>query len=143
MGSDWAGMKMRIEKADADLTITASPANVTSVTPYVNETQNQFIGIPISIEALRFVDCPTDSVMVFDHWVPGANTFVTDPYAASTTVVVTAAGSADITAVYVDDRKCGDECHPIIPEDLNGDCLVNLIDLSRLVSVWLNDNTVK
>ena len=144
--NDWMGIALTIKEIDASggsLTIAVDPAHVNTVLPYVG-TETQPVGAPIAINAPQYSDCPNNGeVRVFDHWVEGANVSITDLNSASTTVVIVAAGTADITAVYTDGRACGDVCHPIISADLDPDCVVNLLDFTVLANQWLTDNSVQ
>ena len=42
-----------------------------------------------------------------------------------------------ITVVYNDVRECGDECHPIVLQDFDGNCDVGLDDFAEFASWWL------
>jgi len=68
---------------------------------------------------------------VFDHWEGD----VVDPNSAETTVWMEQ--DKTVTAVYMDARVCGDECHPIIPADLEPDCVINLKDFAIIARHWL------
>jgi uncharacterized delta-60 repeat protein len=110
------------------LTMQTEPAEVNTVTPILG--MHQFAqGTVTNVSAQRFVDCP--GVYVFSHWV-GA---VADANAASTTVVMD--NDQTIKAVFVDGRRCGDECHRYPAGDTNRDCKVNLLDIAVLANSWL------
>lgn len=140
-GEDWAGLQLTIDKLEpeADLTIVAGGI-VDTVTPFVG-TDAVPINVGIPINAPRYIDCPNDHVLEFVNWVADSNANITDVNAASTKVSIPAAGAAQITAVYADDRVCGDECHPIPDADLSNppDCIVNIEDLGIMSGVWLLD----
>ncbi len=83
----------------------------------------------VSIRAERFVDCPY--VYRFDHWEGD----VANPNSALTTIIMDS--DKTVTAIFMDDRVCGDECHPYLTGDLNWDCEINLVDMSILANNWL------
>ena len=148
-GNDWAGMTLtitEIDPADVPLTISVSPSHVTTVSPYVNDTQMQGVASSISIEAQAYIDCDNNGeVLVFDHWeVISGEVLIVNPAAAVTTARFTDIGGGEIQAVYVDGAQCGDICHQIIPQDLYGDdCVVDLQDFSVFAGYWLSDTTVQ
>lgn len=114
--------------ADYTLTIQTDPAFITTVSPFVG--QGQFSG-SVELEAQRYVACPY--VYRFDHWEGDG---IADPNASQTTVFVDA--PMTITAVFADDRKCGDECHDDqVPGDINHNCIVDLEDIAMLAANWL------
>jgi len=83
------------------------------------------------ISATRCVECP--GVLVFDRWEgPG----VADPGAANTTVLMSE--NRTITAVFVDGRECGDECHPSSDFDSDDNCKIDMTDLSAFALEWLD-----
>jgi hypothetical protein len=139
-GNDWAGLVLTIDKllADTNLTISTDTGGiVTTVTPFVG-TQLVVPTVPIAINAPRFVDCANHHVYAFTHWEAGVNTTIANPSSASTTVTVTTPNTpAQITAHYVNDGKCGDECHAIVTGDLNQDCIVDVTDFGMLAQHWL------
>jgi hypothetical protein len=48
-------------------------------------------------------------------------------------------GDRTVTAHYVaDERRCGDECHPIQQGDLNEDCYINWDDFAIYAAKWLD-----
>jgi hypothetical protein len=110
------------------LTMQTEPPEVDTVTPPVGD--NEYApGVAANISAQRFVDCPV--VYVFDHWIGD----VTDPYSANTTIIMDA--NETVTAVFVDGRQCGDECHPYPTFDFDKDCEVGFGDFAIFVLHWL------
>ncbi len=110
------------------LTMQTEPPEVNTVTPLPGDNlyaQN----VTANISAQRFVDCP--NVYVFDHWEGDVN----DPNSANTTIIMDA--NETVTAVFVDDRQCGDECHPYPDGDTNEDCEVNFRDFALFAVQWL------
>jgi hypothetical protein len=122
------GHGLALTREPVTLTITVEPNNVgiDTVTPDVG---THGCGGWISIKAERFVNCP--DVYTFDHWDGDAN----DPNSADTTVFMDL--DKTITAVFVDGRQCGDECHPYPSVDVNKDCKVDLLDIAMVASSWL------
>ena len=60
----------------------------------------------------------------FDHWIGD----VADPNSASTTIAMDS--DKTVTAVFIDARRCGDECHPTDNfGDYNNDCIIDIADL--------------
>ena len=87
-------------------------------------------GRDVGMRADRFVDCPY--VYRFDHWEGE----VSEPNSADT--VVTMDNNKTVTAVFVDDRQCGDECHSDREfGDLNHDCFIDFEDYSIFMQAWL------
>jgi hypothetical protein len=118
------------------LTIIVEPnepdgIGVDSIVPPISEPiyfwQNQLI----SIGTKSSLKCPY--VYRFDHWVGD----VTDPNSPSTYVLMDT--DKTITAVFLKDenRRCGDECHPILKGDLNRDCYINFEDFEIYIGQWL------
>ena len=110
------------------LTMQAEPAEVDTVTPPVGDHEYAE-GVKVNISAQRFVDCP--DVYVFSHWEGD----VSDPYSANTTVIMDT--NETVTAVFVDGRQCGDECHPYPEGDFDKDCEVTFADFAFFASHWL------
>jgi hypothetical protein len=110
------------------LTIDVDPNDVgiDTITPSVGA---QSYGGLVSIKAERFVNCP--DVYTFDHWEGDVN----DPNSADTTVFMDS--DKTITAVFVDARQCGDECHPYPSGDISRDCKVDFLDIAMVASSWL------
>ena len=112
------------------LTIQADPNVVDSITPSVG-MHDYYHGQVVDISAQPFLSCP--DVLRFDHWEGDT----ADPNAGNITVLMDADKS--LTAVYlVDERVCGDECHPIVLGDLNEDCYVNMADFVIYCEKWLS-----
>jgi len=104
------------------LTINVIPGNVGIDTI----SQTDIDGVyppcyPAVVNAEDFIDCP--DIWRFDHWEGD----VVDPNSSRTTVIMTE--NKTITAVFVlDQRRCGDECHPLVQGDIDGDCYVEFED---------------
>ena len=105
------------------------PSEVNTIIPIVG-THQYTQGDTVNISAQRFANCP--DVYVFSHWVGDVNDF----NASSTTVVMDA--NKTVTAVFVDGRQCGDECHPYRAGDLNKDCVVDFEDFTSFAQTWLD-----
>lgn len=114
------------------LTIEAEPNDIglDTIAPGVGQHQYYETEV-VDISAGPFTACP--DVYRLDHWDGDG---IAEPNAAETTVVIDA--EKTITAVYVaDERRCGDECHPILGGDLNGDCYVDFEDFKIYCELWL------
>jgi uncharacterized delta-60 repeat protein len=110
------------------LTMQTEPAEVNTVSPPVGD--NLYAkNVMANISARRFVGCP--DVYVFNHWVGD----VSDPNSANTTIVMDT--DKTVTAVFVDGRQCGDECHPYPVVDYDKDCEVTFADFAFFASHWL------
>ncbi len=84
----------------------------------------------VHLTANNFVDCP--DVYKLLYWEGD----VVDPNAAETIVIMSE--EKTVTAVFADSRECGDECHPILKGDLNGDCYINFDDFAMYCDQWLS-----
>lgn len=111
---------------DQILTIQTEPNDVNTVTPPVG--QYIYSGL-VDLIASQFINCP--DVYSFDHWIGD----VADANSPNTKVFMDS--DKTVTAVFVDSRQCGDECHPYPPEDLSGDCAVNFLDIAVIAQSWL------
>ena len=78
----------------------------------------------------RIVNCP--DVYDFRYWQGD----VANPDLTNTMVLMD--DDKTVNAIYYISSACGDECHPILQGDLNEDCNVDFIDLSILISNWLD-----
>jgi len=115
----------------SSLAIQTIPTGLTSVTQ--DEFLYDFItkSCSVNIHATKSINCP--DVYRFDHW-EGAG--IVDPTLPDTNVLMD--GDKTITAVFVDDRTCGDECHPNFQlGDHNHDCYVNVVDFAMFLSRWM------
>jgi len=112
------------------LTINVEPNDVgiDTITPSVGP-HDYAAEAWVGIKAERFVNCP--DVYTFAHWEGDVN----DPNSADTTVFMDS--DKTITAVFVDGRQCGDECHPYPSGDVNKDCKVDFLDIAMVASSWL------
>jgi len=124
----WDYATIKYSHYDFVLTMEVNPPDVNTVTPEIGE-HYYLSGTIVDISADRFVDCP--DVYVFDYWEGDVN----DPNSASTTVLMDT--DKTVTAVFVDVRKCGDECHPYPQGDVNKDCRVNFFDIAVVANTWL------
>jgi len=117
----------RREPNFVELTVNTEPAIVNTVTPlkgvHIVEQNTQ-----ISLSAERFISCP--DVMAIDHWEGD----VSDAGSGSTTILMDM--DKTVTAVYIDDSTCGDECHPLPLADMDGNCEVNLVDFAVVAQYW-------
>jgi probable HAF family extracellular repeat protein len=114
------------------LTVQVEPNDlgIDTVTPSVGE-HIYYKNWPVVEKADTFKRCP--DVYRFSHWV-GA---MAEPNSATITLVMTE--DKTVTAVYdVDQRRCGDECHPILQGDLNKDCYINFEDFAIYCAHWLS-----
>jgi len=114
------------------LTVNVEPNDIgiDTVTPDVGQ-HSYWENLLAIVDAEEFIKCP--DIYHFDHWEGD----VADPNSAETTVTM----SADkvITAVFAaGERECGDDCHPILKGDLNGDCYINFEDFALYTDNWLS-----
>jgi hypothetical protein len=113
------------------LTVQVEPTgeNINTVDPNVGQHTYSYNSV-VDLNAIRFVECP--NVRHFDHWEGD----VVDPNSPNTTVIMDA--NQIVTAVFVDGRECGDECHP---DDYFGDydhnCIINVEDFAQFAFNWL------
>lgn len=117
---------------DATLTLNVEPSDVgiDSTVPAPGE-HKYLIGRAVDLAAQLFMACP--AVYHFDHWEGD----VIDPNLSLTTVIMDE--DKVVTAVFVArERVCGDECHPILQGDLNGDCYINFTDFVLYSNMWLS-----
>ena len=110
------------------LTIDVDPNDVgiDTITPSVGAHS---CGGWVRIKAERFINCP--DVYTFDHWEGDVN----DPNLANTTVFMDT--DKTVTAVFVDGRQCGDECHPYPAGDIDKNCIVDFNDFGLFALSWL------
>ena len=114
------------------LTVRVEPNDlgIDTVTPSIGE-HIYYKNWPVVVKANTFKNCP--DVYRFSHWVGD----VAEPNSATITLVMTE--DKTVTAVYnVDQRRCGDECHPILQGDLNNDCYINFEDFAIYCELWLS-----
>lgn len=111
---------------DQELTIQTEPNYINTVIPPVGQ---HIVNGWVDVNATWFIDCP--EVYSFDHWEGG----VDDPNSANTRVFMDA--DKIITAVFVDDRQCGDECHPYPAGDISKNCIVDFNDFALFCENWL------
>jgi hypothetical protein len=112
------------------LTVQTVPPGIDCIQPDVGEYEC-YVGQKIFIAAPRCPSCPF--VNKFVRWEGD----VDDPNSAS--AFLTMDRDRAITAVYApDQRRCGDECHPILQGDLNKDCYINFEDFAIYCELWLS-----
>jgi uncharacterized membrane protein len=114
-----------------NLTINIEPNDVgiNTVTPGVGQ-HIYYPGQTIYLNADNYMNCP--DVYSLSHWVGN----VSDPNSSETSIILMEDES--VTAVYsLNEPQCGDECHPILQGDLNGDCYVNFDDFAIYCTQWL------
>ncbi len=113
------------------LTVRAEPNDIgiNTIAPSVGQ-HIYYQGTLINMSAKRFIKCPY--VYKFDRWEGN----VAVPSSPLTTIYMDA--NQTVTAVFVDDAKCGDKCHPnFLTGDLNHDCIVDFADFAIFASRWL------
>jgi hypothetical protein len=111
------------------LAVQAEPNGMVNLIPSEG-THSYYVGQPILLTAAQSTKCP--DVYKFTHWSGD----VADPNAQAQYITMDA--DKTVTAHYVaDERKCGDECHPIQQGDLNGDCYTNFDDFAIYATTWL------
>jgi len=118
------------------ITINVEPNNIgiDSVVPAVGQPIHYWQNQPISIAAGPYKNCPY--VYRFDHW-QGDIDQGSEPNSPSITVFMDA--DKTVTAVFFqDERRCGDECHPILQGDLNADCYIDFADFDIYAEQWLS-----
>jgi uncharacterized membrane protein len=111
------------------LNIEPNDVGIDTTTPLPGE-HKCLKGRAIDLEARLFKSCP--AVYHFDHWEGD----VVDPNSSLTTVIMDE--DKIVTAVFVAfEPLCGDECHPILRGDLNGDCYINFVDFVLYSDMWM------
>jgi hypothetical protein len=135
---NWTGSGENItvayEEVPATVTLSASPTYVDTLDPAAGEIE-VYSGTEVSLSAGDYLQCPY--VEKFSHWQVNGNY-----YSGEKDITITAEYDMTVTAIFEDDRQCGDICHPISAADFNRDCYVNLEDTAILIENWLsNTNT--
>ena len=111
------------------LKVEPNDVGIDSITPLPGE-HISLKGRAIDLEARLFKTCP--AVYHFNHWEGD----VVDPNSSLTTVIMDE--DKIVTAVFVAfEPVCGDECHPILQGDLNGDCYINFADFVLYSDMWM------
>jgi hypothetical protein len=113
------------------LYIQTTPPFITSISPPVGQLT---VFGTVDISAMKFSQCP--DIYNFDHWEGEG---ILDPNSSQTTVIMDQ--DKTIIAVFIDARKCGDECHPYPSMDFNQDCRVNLADFTMFAVQWMECTT--
>ena len=112
------------------LTMTSEPNDMINLMPPEGQ-HTCYRGQRISISASRSPKCPY--VYDFDYWEGDIN----DPNSAFQYLIMDT--DKTINAVYIaDERRCGDECHPILQGDVNGDCYIDFEDFAIYADQWLS-----
>ena len=111
------------------LNVEPNDVGIDTTTPLPGE-HISLKGRAVDLEARLFKTCP--AVYHFDHWEGD----VVDPNSPLTTVIMDE--DKIVTAVFVAFKPvCGDECHPILRGDLNGDCYINFADFVLYSDMWM------
>jgi len=111
------------------LNVEPNDVGIDTTTPLPGE-HISLKGRAIDLEARLFKSCP--AVYHFNHWEGD----VVDPNSSLTTVIMDE--DKMVTAVFVaSEPVCGDECHPILRGDLNGDCYINFVDFVLYSDMWM------
>lgn len=111
------------------LNVDPNDVGIDTTTPLPGE-HKCLKGRAIDLEARLFKSCP--AVYHFNHWEGD----VVDPNSPLTTVIMDE--DKTVTAVFVAfEPMCGDECHPILRGDLNGDCYINFADFVLYSDMWM------
>ena len=113
----------------AYLTVMVDPGFINTTTPLPG-VHEYTLNVDAAIDADDYVTCP--DTYVFDYW-EGA---VANTGSASTTIYMDT--NKSVTAHYVINNKCGDDCHTPPESDLTEDCYVGLDDFALLAAGWLN-----
>jgi hypothetical protein len=133
----WVGSGAEIgpvyEQVDVSLTVSVSPDYVNTIAPAAG-VYSVAPGTAVNLSADDFVQCPY--VENFSHWELDGQVYSTDKETA-----VSPTDNINITAVFEDNRQCGDQCHPILDSDLNQDCFIDIEDISIIADNWL-ENTL-
>jgi len=113
------------------LTVQTDPNDMDTVIPGIGEHIYRF-GKPVYISAPPCPKCP--DVYEFDHWTGD----IDEPNSPSAYLIMNT--DKTITAAYkmAIERRCGDECHPILQGDVNEDCYINLEDFILYAANWLS-----
>lgn len=115
-------------KSNITLTVNVDPPDINTVQPEIG-IHNYYYGQKVFLNALNYLQCPY--VWSFDYWSGDA---VPD----QKTQYITMDSNKSVTAYYKQvPKKCGDECHPILQGDLNGDCYINFADFAVYAEQWL------
>ena len=135
-GELWKGRvwNFTVEPVSHTLTVNAEPndAGINTVTPGVGQ-HSYYVGTTVDVSAAEFANCEVDpNVYQFDVWQGDVN----DINSASTSIIMDA--DETITAVFVGNRECGDQCHPILQGDINEDCYINFVDFALYCERWLS-----
>ena len=112
-----------------NLTVNVDPVQVDTVSPASGPVPT---GSNVQLTASRDSD-PCPEVWEFDHWtgdVPGGQE-------NDNPLTITMDSDKTLTAVFADARACPDECHAIVPEDLDGNCLVDFSDFGQFAGAFL------
>lgn len=112
-----------------NLTIQVQP-NDEGINTTIPNIGSHFIGGAVLLSAQRYISCP--KVYRFQEWIGD----VADPTSAETTIFMDS--DKTVTAVYIDARQCGDECHNNnVFGDYNHDCIIDMADFAQFALNWL------
>ncbi len=118
-----------VEQETLTVCVEPNDVGIDTITPSIGQ-HGYNINQMVLISAGQFIDCP--DIYQFAHWEGD----VTDANSANTTIFMDS--NETITAVFVDDRQCGDECHPDdYFGDYNHDCIINVEDFAEFALNWL------
>jgi hypothetical protein len=118
------------------LTVQTSPSFVTTTVPLAG-TWAMIAGNQAVISASRYVNCP--DIYFFSHWEGEG---ITDPNSANTSVLMDT--DRTVTAVYVKNNQCGDDCHPYATvHDVTKDCKVDFSDFASFALDWMKCTKVE
>jgi len=131
----WKGevWSFTVEPFSQLLTVCAQPNDVgiDTITPEVGE-HYYYRDTIVDVNAAEFANCEVDpNVYHFDRWEGG----VADVNSAQTAVTMDV--DRTITAVFEARRECGDQCHPVLQGDINGDCYIDFVDFALYCDNWL------
>jgi hypothetical protein len=122
------GMALRSSET-ATLTVATEPNDMNGISPLAG-TYEYYRGKPVCLNARRSPRCP--AVYAFNYWSGD----ISDPCQQAQFVFLDA--NYTVMAHYtIDEKECGDECHPIYEAyDTNRDCKVNFVDFAALAERW-------
>ena len=106
------------------------PPGLDCIVPRQGE-HSYYSGQRVFVNAPRCRGCP--DVYKFDYWTGD----IIDTNSPSAFLIMDR--DRTITAFYSpDERRCGDECHPILQGDINGDCYINFEDFALYALMWMS-----
>lgn len=106
-----------------ELTMMVEPNDI-GINNVIPEIGTSNFSGEVVLSVWDYANCP--QVYTFDYWQGD----VIDPNSATTTIFMDS--NKTVTAVFVDDRQCGDECHPDnLLGDFDNNCIIDLVDFSQ------------